>query len=216
MTAYDDTHIPYLVTFAVDTLFLIPFLVVAIILGQPLSITTCSDLSNETGRVMLPVSAPSGERVSYVVFSGAGRTTCYELMAVWGLLIALCVLFATSAIAAGFLYLGKRRATSAASFGRYPAMNESQIEMAPPKGSFSRSPSSAGSFDGPPYQRAEDGYGGPRAPGSPTGSFGGGGGGQYGRDSPAFDNSRPGSPAGSFGAPGGLTSPPPAHRRNFE
>lgn len=213
MTAYDDTHIPYLATFAVDMLFLVPFLVVAILLGQPLSVTTCSDLPNEQGSVVLPLAASAGQPVSYVVFSGAGRTVCYEIMAVWGLVLALCVLFATSSIAAGFLYLGKRRAAGprmgignggrgfmvgGAAPGGYQ-MNESQIEMAPPK-SFSRSPSlgpqnsapgsptggfGGGSFDGPPHQRSVGGYDSPGAPGSPTGSF------------------------------GGPLSPPPAHHRNL-
>ncbi|KAB5578724.1 hypothetical protein GE09DRAFT_1052700 [Coniochaeta sp. 2T2.1] len=114
ITAYHDTHIPYLATLAVDSLFLLPFMVIAIVVGQPLSLTTCSDLpSNSTSHVALPISSLPGKPVSYVVFSGgAGQTTCYELMAVWGLVIALCCLFAISAIAAGFLFLGKRRATA--------------------------------------------------------------------------------------------------------
>jgi hypothetical protein len=226
MTAYHDTHIPYLATFGVDVVFLIPFVVFAIILGQPLSITTCSDLPVNASHVALPISSLAGQPVSYVVFSGAGQTTCYELMAVWGLMIALCILFAVSSISALFLFLGKRRGggggpsslmcgpPGAGTFpggGGYP-MNDSQIEMAPGKGSFSRSPSigsngggsfpgspmggppmsAAGSFDGPPPPR-----GPPSNFSSPRGSF----------------DSRPGSPGGPSSSRGsfddGPLSPPP-------
>lgn len=58
--------------------------------------------------MLLPL--PAASPVSYLVFVGAGQTTCYELAAVWGLAIALCVLFTVSAVAAAFLWLGKRRA----------------------------------------------------------------------------------------------------------
>lgn len=200
MTAYDDTHIPYLATFAADLVFLVPFVVFAIILGQPLSVTTCSDLPVNASHVALPISTLAGQPVSYVVFSGAGQTTCYELMAVWGLMIALSILFAMSSISAGFLFLGKRRSADVNGFdmsgppgaGKFPGggmyPNDSQIEMAPGNGSFSRSPSlgpggsmqgtsfsggpggspirSAGGFDGPPPPR-----GPPAGFDSPRGSF---------------------------------------------
>lgn len=130
MTAYHDTHIPYLATLTLDTLFLVPFVVFAVILGQPLSLTTCSALPAASGHVALPVStlAGGGRPASYVVFAGAGQTVCYELMAVWGLTIALAVLFAVSAVSAGFLLLGKRRGGGGG--GGYPMANDSQIEMA--------------------------------------------------------------------------------------
>ncbi|KAH8882524.1 hypothetical protein GQ53DRAFT_700707, partial [Thozetella sp. PMI_491] len=110
-TAYDNSHIPYLVTCVVDTLFLIPYITIAAILGGPLSITTCSDLSNDVGAVLLPL--PQGSSVSYLTFTGAGQTVCYELQAVWGLNIALCILFSISAISAGFLWLGARQSSRA-------------------------------------------------------------------------------------------------------
>lgn len=233
MTAYHDTHIPYLATFAVDMLFMVPFIVFAVIIGQPLSVTTCSDLPKEASKVALPISSLAGQPVSYVIFTGSGRTVCYELMAVWGLIIALCVLFAISSIAAGFLFLGKRRSNSDGSVmgsggppgsgtfpggGGYP-MNESQIEMAPHKGSAfsSRSPSigpdasmpgtpmphnamsPAGSFDGPPRRGPPGGFDGPPPP-----------------PSPGFTASEAGSRPGSFDErphPGYPLSPPPPPRR---
>jgi hypothetical protein len=221
MTAYHDTHIPYLATVAVDTLFLVPFIVFTVIIGQPLSVTTCSDLPATANHVALPISTLPGQPVSYVVFSGAGQTTCYELMAVWGLMIALCVLFALSAVSAGFLFLGKRRSAAAAAGwtggppsgqgtfpggGGYP-MNDSQIEMATGKGSISRSPSIGpnGSMPGTPFGGAggrpagpAGGFDGPPPPRGQTAGF---------DDSPkgSFDSRR------SFD--NGTLSPPPQPRR---
>ncbi|TPX16024.1 uncharacterized protein E0L32_000358 [Thyridium curvatum] len=124
-TAYDDSHIPYFVTCALDVLCLVPFVVLAALLGQPLSVTTCSDLPRASAAdslsfLALPVQQPGGGggggrgHVSYVLFAGAEQTTCYELMAAWGLSIALCCLFAISAFAMAFLFIGKRRAAAAA------------------------------------------------------------------------------------------------------
>ncbi|KAJ9150347.1 hypothetical protein NKR23_g3852 [Pleurostoma richardsiae] len=118
LNAYGDTHIPFLVTAAVDVLFLVPFIVIAVVLGQPLSSTTCSELP-KTNSANTFLALPVGNKgLSYVLFVGAQQTTCYELMAVWGLIIVLCVLFTASGIAALFLFLGKRRALSSQSAGR--------------------------------------------------------------------------------------------------
>ncbi|KAK2069178.1 hypothetical protein P8C59_003782 [Phyllachora maydis] len=108
LSAYDDTYIPYFATALVDLAIFIPLVVVAAVLGGPLSQTTCADLPASASAVLLPL--PAASPVSYLVFVGAGQTTCYELAAVWGLAIALCVLFTVSAVAAAFLWLGKRRA----------------------------------------------------------------------------------------------------------
>ena len=130
-------------------------MVVAIIIGQPLSMTSCSDLPKQNSQVLLPIASNKGQTISYVVLTGAGQATCYELMALWGLTIALCILLAASAITAGFLYLGKRRAQA-----DFTPDNESEIEMSRSKGSFSHSPS-------PPMSPA---FGG--EPAMPAGAFG--------------------------------------------
>ncbi|EON95974.1 hypothetical protein UCRPA7_8493 [Phaeoacremonium minimum UCRPA7] len=161
-TAYHDTHIPYIVTAVVDLLFLIPFIVIAVVLGQPLSYTTCSELpkhAKQNSYLAVPLTTKNNGAVSYVFFVGGEQTTCYEIMAVWGLMIALCVLFAISAIAAGFLFLGKRRATAAAAA-------EADFEMAPKawsdSASFPPPPSESGSYVPPLYSRPATPAGGPR------------------------------------------------------
>ncbi|KAL1867933.1 hypothetical protein VTK73DRAFT_3898 [Phialemonium thermophilum] len=164
VTAYDDTHIPYLVTAAVDFLLLVPFIVIAVILGQPLSSTTCSALPKPNRLSSLPI--PEAHRVGYPTFvAAAGRPACYELMAAWGLAIALCVLFTISAVAATFLFVGKRRAEAAerklggsSRGGSWPlgyGPDESQIEMVPtpPEATFQR-----GDGDFRPPSRAGSSY----------------------------------------------------------
>jgi len=125
VTAYDETHLSYIITASIDAFFLIPFIVIAAVLGQPLSYTTCSDLpkagpdgGNNTTTTLntllaAPAGADAGSQMSYQTFTQAEQGTCLQLNAVWGLSIALCVLYAVSAVAAAFLFIGQRRAAAA-------------------------------------------------------------------------------------------------------
>jgi hypothetical protein len=111
-TAYDDTHIPYMATAIVDTVFLIPFVVVVIVLGGQLSKTECSTLpeaGNGTTLQLGPAGGDGNGTLSYVAFISSDRMTCYKLQGTWGLSIALCILFLFSALAAAFLFMGKRK-----------------------------------------------------------------------------------------------------------
>ncbi|KAI3394596.1 hypothetical protein diail_2519 [Diaporthe ilicicola] len=114
-TAYDDTHIPYLATAIVDTAFLIPFVVVVIILGGQLSKTECSTLPAQSGNEststlqLNPADTSGNGSLSFNAFVASGQMTCYKLQGTWGLTIALCILFTLSALAAAFLFIGKRK-----------------------------------------------------------------------------------------------------------
>lgn len=109
-TAYDDTHIPYMATAIVDTLFLIPFVVVVIILGGQLSKTECSTLPEQSGTLQLdPADTAGNGTLSFVTFAASDRMTCFKLQGTWGLSIALCILFLLSALAAAFMFMGKRK-----------------------------------------------------------------------------------------------------------
>lgn len=109
-TAYDDTHIPYMATAIVDTLFLIPFVVVVIILGGQLSKTECSTLPEQSGTLQLdPADNAGNGTLSFLTFVASDRMTCFKLQGTWGLSIALCILFLLSALAAAFMFMGKRK-----------------------------------------------------------------------------------------------------------
>jgi len=47
-------------------------------------------------------------KVDYWVWAGASKETCYEVKAVWGLAIALCILFAFSSVTAVCLWKRQR------------------------------------------------------------------------------------------------------------
>ncbi|KAL1873495.1 hypothetical protein Daus18300_003858 [Diaporthe australafricana] len=109
-TAYDDTHIPYLATAIVDSVFLIPFVVVVVILGGQLSKTECSTLPAESGTQQLkPADTAGNSTLSFITFIATDQMTCYKLQGTWGLTIALCILFTLSALAAAFMFMGKRK-----------------------------------------------------------------------------------------------------------
>lgn len=128
-TAYDDTHFPYLATSAMDILFMIPFIVLGAIFGSPLSATTCSNYSTtDTGGFFS--LAVGHNTTSTILFVDNTQSTCQQIMAVWGFIIVLCILFALSGFATGLLYLGERRAAAAARGPVGCAGDESQLELA--------------------------------------------------------------------------------------
>ncbi|KDN68235.1 hypothetical protein CSUB01_09246 [Colletotrichum sublineola] len=108
---YYDNMLPLLLAAAADTALLIAVIVVACLLGKPLSYLNCAALppkSGSTASFMASVTAniKPGSTLNYFVWVGADQPTCYAIKAVWGLSIALCVLFAFSAITAKKKSLG--------------------------------------------------------------------------------------------------------------
>jgi hypothetical protein len=96
---YHDSLLPFLVSCALDSLLLIAVIVVAVTVGKPLSYLDCAALPNTgtTSSFLESVGMNMG-KVNYWVWAGADKTTCYEMKAIWGLSIALCILFAVGSI----------------------------------------------------------------------------------------------------------------------
>lgn len=44
------------------------------------------------------------QKANYWVWAGGDRASCFEMKAVWGMSIALCVLFVFSAVVSGLLW----------------------------------------------------------------------------------------------------------------
>ncbi|KAL1889897.1 hypothetical protein Sste5346_008622 [Sporothrix stenoceras] len=134
-TAYDDAHVPYLVTAILDLLFLIPLVVVGVVLGRPLAGFSCSVLakaSPENANDLLAISlTPSSSSSSFILFVGDNQTTCNEIMAAWGLVLALCVLFAITTLSTGLLLLGKWR-TAREQQARLPTVTVAAPTALPP------------------------------------------------------------------------------------
>ncbi|KAF6226363.1 hypothetical protein HO133_009229 [Letharia lupina] len=101
-----DNILPYLINTGMDGLMLIALSVVAIVVGKPLSYLNCqvvgtSSVAESASQLSSQVKDTFNKQGGKVVYSnwiGANKTTCYEMKAVWGLSIALCILFAFSAM----------------------------------------------------------------------------------------------------------------------
>jgi hypothetical protein len=97
-------------------MLLIAVIVVAVTIGKPLSYLNCAALSNDSGSTIAFVDSVGSNMgsVDYYVWAGASSTTCYETKAIWGLSIALCILFAFSGIVSVCLWKRQKMAASMA------------------------------------------------------------------------------------------------------
>lgn len=120
---YYDNMLPLLFTSIFDGLLLIASIVVATLIGKPLSKLNCAALSARTNLSLTSyyITLPSGVKtrslsktLSYFTFVAVDQPTCIEIKAVWGLGIALCVLFAFSALVLVGLWQRIRRENGAA------------------------------------------------------------------------------------------------------
>lgn len=112
---YFDSILPFLISTGMDTAFLIALIVVACLVGKPLSYLNCAALNQDGGNIdaFLQSIASNLGSVSYYTWAGANATVCYESKAIWGLSIALCILFAVSSIITAVLWKSQRGANAA-------------------------------------------------------------------------------------------------------
>jgi hypothetical protein len=96
---YFDSLLPFLISTGLDSAILIAVIVVAVTVGKPLSYLDCAALpSSGATSSFLDSVGINMSKVNYWVWAGASKTTCYEMKAIWGLSIALCILFAFSGV----------------------------------------------------------------------------------------------------------------------
>lgn len=107
---YYDGLLPLLISACMDLCLLVALIVVAATIGMPLSLLTCKALPEKmpsaisSGITMVSTAQGItyrnvlGKAVNYFAFVATDRAHCYEVKAIWGLSIALCVLFAFSGI----------------------------------------------------------------------------------------------------------------------
>lgn len=101
---YYDLMLPILLAGGLDSLLLIASIVVATLIGKPLSGLNCAALSPSAVTFFKSTASPIQTNVitktlPYSAFVTLDQPTCYEIKAVWGLSIAFCVLFAFSSLA---------------------------------------------------------------------------------------------------------------------
>ena len=108
---YIDLVLNFLYVVALDSLLLIAVIVVAVTVGKPLSYLNCQALgSNGDAKNFLDSVGANVEKLNYWIWAGAGKTICLEMKAVWGLSIALCILFFLSLVVSGLLWNRERMA----------------------------------------------------------------------------------------------------------
>ncbi|CAL3972466.1 unnamed protein product, partial [Diplocarpon coronariae] len=107
---YRDSLLNFLVPTTLDATLLIAVIIVAVTVGKPLSYLDCAALPASGGNSLefLTSVGKNMSKANYWVWAGANRTTCYEMKAVWGLSIALCILFAFSSVLSLLLWKGNR------------------------------------------------------------------------------------------------------------
>ncbi|KAJ5087380.1 hypothetical protein N7456_010996 [Penicillium angulare] len=112
-----DDILPFLYTAVLDFLILIGMIVVSVILGKPLSYLGCSALSDlaDADAAAYAFASHLGSYVSsltgklkYTSWIAASKTICLETKAIWGLCIALCILFFVSTICSVALWRQKK------------------------------------------------------------------------------------------------------------
>ena len=101
-----------------DFLWLIAFIVIAVVLGKPLSYLQCSLVDDATASANAAnafaftesIGNNIGQQGNYVGWAGATKANCYESKAIWGMSIGLCILFACSVMVLPALWAKSKRA----------------------------------------------------------------------------------------------------------
>ncbi|KAI0879810.1 uncharacterized protein GGS22DRAFT_198849 [Annulohypoxylon maeteangense] len=102
---YYDGLLPLLIAGGIDFALLVASIVVAVTIGKPLSMLKCQLLpqpAETTPTFTLSISTRDASAATkynnYLALITTDQPHCYEIKAVWGLSIALCVLFAFSGV----------------------------------------------------------------------------------------------------------------------
>ncbi|KKZ67750.1 hypothetical protein EMCG_06617 [[Emmonsia] crescens] len=108
---YLDGVLPLLISAGMDALHLIAVIVIAVVVGKPLSYLNCNLIGKVTESSGFAFTAAliknldkDGGKFGYTHWVGASKAYCLEMKSIWGLSIALCILFAVSATCMIFLW----------------------------------------------------------------------------------------------------------------
>lgn len=99
--------LPFLVAVGADGLVLIMVIVVAVLVGKPVSYLKCNEFADHGNTANFITSVYNNAKHStnnVFEWVDPDKAACYEVKAVWGLSIALCILFSFSAITSACLW----------------------------------------------------------------------------------------------------------------
>ncbi|KAF4505496.1 hypothetical protein G6O67_007440 [Ophiocordyceps sinensis] len=102
---YWDSLLPLLISTGADSLCLVAVIVVACVVGRPVSYLSCPSLpdSGNTANFISSLFRNLSRQVWYE-WVDPDKAACFELKAIWGLSICLCVLYFVSAVASACLW----------------------------------------------------------------------------------------------------------------
>ena len=92
-----DNMLPHVINTGIDGLLLVALIVIAVVVGKPLSYLNCrvvgsssvAESAYQLGTEFKASLQNKGGDVVYSNWIGASKSTCYEMKAIWGLSIAL-------------------------------------------------------------------------------------------------------------------------------
>ncbi|KAF1816611.1 hypothetical protein P152DRAFT_454849 [Eremomyces bilateralis CBS 781.70] len=116
-----QANIGLFVMCGVDSLLLIAWIVVAVTVGKPLSFLHCPALGDSTQaqdaiqtysmvQSMKTNLGVPGSQLDLRAWAGFTKANCYETKAIWGLSIALCILYTVSALLLPTLFFKNKKA----------------------------------------------------------------------------------------------------------
>ena len=105
---------------SMDGALLLAFVIVSVVLGRPLSFLNCMIFNNtdaagnaETASAFTQALEhnlnKSGNKLGFSDWAEGTQTNCFETKAIWGLSIALCILFFCSTVILPTLWFKARR-----------------------------------------------------------------------------------------------------------
>ncbi|KAH7156435.1 hypothetical protein EDB81DRAFT_880753 [Dactylonectria macrodidyma] len=113
---YWDFMLPLLIATGADAMILIACIVVACVVGKPVSYLSCPSFpsnGNTANFINSLFHNVYHSRSNTFQWVDADKASCYQIKAIWGLSIALCVLFAFSAVTSLCLWKRTKGASAA-------------------------------------------------------------------------------------------------------
>ncbi|KAF9732429.1 hypothetical protein PMIN06_004048 [Paraphaeosphaeria minitans] len=121
---WSEANLGLLVMAGADSILLIAFIVVAVTVGKPVSYLNCyvvGKTSTEVDAAYAYAFTTSvknnlnqmGDKLSLGHWAGVTRSNCFQAKTVWGLAIAMCILFTTSCVLLPTLWYKNKKANAA-------------------------------------------------------------------------------------------------------
>ncbi|KAF2006322.1 hypothetical protein P154DRAFT_256930 [Amniculicola lignicola CBS 123094] len=121
---WSEANLGLFVMAGIDSLLLIAFIVVAVTVGKPLSFLNCYVIDKAASSQVEAQSAYAfttavannlnaiGSKLNVAVWAGATKANCFQSKTIWGLSIALCILFTTSCVLLPTLFYKNKKANA--------------------------------------------------------------------------------------------------------